>query len=63
MVEEGRRCEDILTQVSAVTNALRRVGVMTLGCALTDAIRDALAEGRDPGPEVEELAAALARLG
>jgi DNA-binding FrmR family transcriptional regulator len=63
MVEEGRRCEDVLTQVSAATNALRRVGVMVLGCALTDAIHGALREGREPGPAIDELAAALARLG
>ncbi len=63
MVESGRPCDDVLTQVSAVTNALRRVGVMALGCAIAEAVQDAVREGRDPGPEVEKLASALARLG
>jgi DNA-binding FrmR family transcriptional regulator len=62
MVEAGRPCEDILTQVSAVVNALRRVGALALGCAITEAVREALREGRDPAEETEELAGALARL-
>ena len=63
MVESGRPCDDVLMQVSAVTHALRRVGVMALGCAITEAVQDAVREGRDPGPEVEKLASGLARLG
>ena len=63
MVEAGRPCEDVLMQVSAVTNALRRVGVMMMGCAVTQAVQDALREGRDATAEVEKLAAALAKLG
>jgi DNA-binding FrmR family transcriptional regulator len=63
MVEDGRPCEDVLMQVSAVTNALRRVGVMMLVCAVTDAVQDALRDSRDPAGEVEKLAGVLAKLG
>ncbi len=63
MVEAGRSCEEVLTQLSAVVNALRRAGVVVLSCAVTRAALDALRDGRDPEPDVTRLAAVLARLG
>jgi DNA-binding FrmR family transcriptional regulator len=63
MVESGRPCEDVLTQLSAITQGLRRVGVMVLSCALTTAAAEAAEGGLDPGPAAARLAERLARLG
>jgi DNA-binding FrmR family transcriptional regulator len=63
MVEAGRPCEEVLTQLSAVVNALRRTGLLVLSCALTRAALDAVREGRDPGCDIAGFASALARLG
>jgi len=63
MVEAGRPCEEVLTQLSAVVNALRRTGLLVLSCALTRAALAALRDGRDPEPDIAGFASVLARLG
>jgi len=63
MVEEGRSCEEVLTQVSAITNALRRIGVAVLACAVAEAVAEASRSHGDPHAEVVRLAGLLARLG
>jgi CsoR family transcriptional regulator, copper-sensing transcriptional repressor len=63
MVEEGKPCEQVLTQLAAATSALRRAGLMVVSCALADVVEGAAAKGRDARPEVERLSALLVRLG
>lgn len=56
MVEEDQYCVDILTQISAVTRALDRVGLQVLDGHVRGCVRDALVGG---GEEAEAKAAEL----
>jgi len=61
MVEEDKYCIDILTQISAVNSALKRVAVSLLD----DHIRHCVVEGKGgmtEGEMVTEATAAIARL-
>lgn len=59
MVENDEYCIDILTQITAASNALKRVAVRLLG----DHIRHCVAEGNEEGKDmVGEAAAAIERL-
>ncbi|HYN37418.1 MAG TPA: metal-sensitive transcriptional regulator [Actinomycetota bacterium] len=59
MVENDEYCIDILTQVTAASNALKRVAVKLL----EDHIRHCVAEGTEEGKDmVGEAAAAIERL-
>lgn len=63
MVEEEQYCIDILTQVSAMTSALRSVALGLLEEHLAHCVADAVSRG---GPEADaklaEASAAIARL-
>jgi len=63
MVDEEKYCIDILTQVSAMTSALRSVALRLLDDHLNHCVVDAAAAG---GPEADEklkeASAAIARL-
>lgn len=63
MIDEDKYCIDVLTQVSAVNNALRSVALNLLDEHLEHCVRRAVAEG---GSEAEdklaEASAAIARL-
>jgi DNA-binding FrmR family transcriptional regulator len=63
MVDEDKYCIDVLTQVSAVTAALRSVALGLLEDHLGHCVADAAARG---GPEaqekIKEASAAIARL-
>jgi DNA-binding FrmR family transcriptional regulator len=63
MVDEDKYCIDILTQVSAMTSALRSVALGLLDDHLNHCVVDAAAAG---GPEADEklkeASAAIARL-
>jgi DNA-binding FrmR family transcriptional regulator len=56
MVEEDRYCVDILTQLSAVTTALDRVGLKVLDGHVHGCVRDAMVGG---GKEAEAKTAEL----
>jgi DNA-binding FrmR family transcriptional regulator len=64
MVEDGRYCIDILTQISAVHAALRRVEKEILknhvGCCVKGAFKSGNA--KEQQKKIDELAAVLARL-
>ena len=56
MVEEDKYCVDILTQISAVTTALDRVGLQILDGHVHGCVRDAMVGG---GKEAEAKTAEL----
>jgi len=63
MVEEDQYCIDILTQVSAVTRALRSVSLGLLDDHLAHCVAEAVAEGGDTAAgKVREASEAIARL-
>jgi DNA-binding FrmR family transcriptional regulator len=62
MLDEGRECRDVVTQVAAATKALEQVGFKLLAAGLTSCLQDparAAAEGY-PVEEVERLFLKLA---
>lgn len=63
MVERDADCVDVLTQISAVSRALRSVAVELMDEHLDQCVRQAVARG-GPGTEtkVAEASAAIARL-
>ena len=62
MVEDEQYCIDILTQVSAMTSALRSVALTLLDDHLAHCVQDALVSGEDAGAKLAEASAAVARL-
>jgi DNA-binding FrmR family transcriptional regulator len=49
MIDEGRDCREILTQVSAVSSAIDRAGFALIASALKECLRD----GADTQSEIE----------
>jgi len=47
MIDEGKYCVDVLTQISAVTGALRKVGELVLEQHLHTCVRDAMRSDND----------------
>ncbi len=62
MVEDEQYCIDILTQVSAMTSALRSVALTLLDDHLAHCVHDAIAGGDDAAAKLAEASAAVARL-
>jgi CsoR family transcriptional regulator, copper-sensing transcriptional repressor len=63
MIDEDNYCIDVLTQVSAATNALESVAVALLEDHLGHCVAEAAAEGGDVAQEkIKEASAAIARL-
>ncbi|MFM8943907.1 MAG: metal-sensitive transcriptional regulator [Actinomycetota bacterium] len=60
MVEDEAYCIDVLTQVNAVTAALRSVGIELLDDHVRHCVTESIERGRG-GEKVEELLAAVAR--
>ena len=61
MVDQDTYCIDVLTQISAATNALQAVAVELLEDHLRHCVLRAAAEG-DADPKIKEATAAIARL-
>jgi DNA-binding FrmR family transcriptional regulator len=53
MVEDGRDCRDIITQLSAVSSAVDRAGFAIIASAMKECLRDD--SGGDHDREVAEL--------
>jgi DNA-binding FrmR family transcriptional regulator len=63
MVDEGKYCIDILTQVSAATSALQSVALALLDEHLHSCVLDAARQGDEQGrAKLEEASRAIARL-
>ena len=62
MVGDDRYCLDVLDQITAVDRALKQVAVGLVRDHMTHCIRDAVAGDVDAGPQIDEAAAAIARL-
>ncbi len=62
MILEGRECNEILTQLSAVMSATKRVASLVAYCSMTERVTDAVREGKDPQAAVSDLLELLARL-
>ena len=63
MVDEDKYCIDILTQVSAATNALEAVAVALLEDHLGHCVAEAAAQGGEVAQEkIKEATSAIARL-
>lgn len=63
MIEEDEYCVDVITQVSAATNALRTVALTLVSEHLDHCVRDAIAAGGATADErLREAQAAIARL-
>ena len=54
-VEDGAPCRDIVTQLSAVTHALNRAGVVVVASAMEDCIGDPEGSKARDGMTTEEL--------
>ena len=62
MVEDDKYCIDILTQISAVSTALDRVGLKILDGHVRGCVRDAMVKGEKEGEEkTSELMDAVER--
>ncbi|MHC9293839.1 metal-sensitive transcriptional regulator [Mycobacterium sp. LTG2003] len=62
MIEQGRDCKDVVTQLAAVSRALDRAGFKIIATGLRECITDERAEGAEPidVSELEKLFLALA---
>ena len=62
MIEQGRDCKDVITQLAAVSRALDRAGFKIVASGLRDCATGAAANGGNPmtEAELEKLFLALA---
>ncbi|MCX2715173.1 metal-sensitive transcriptional regulator [Mycolicibacterium sp. J2] len=62
MIEQGRDCKDVVTQLAAVSRALDRAGFKIVASGLRDCIAGEAADGSNPmtEAELEKLFLALA---
>ncbi|MGC9541338.1 metal-sensitive transcriptional regulator [Streptomyces sp. UG1] len=61
MIEEGRDCEDVVTQLAAASRALDRAGFAIIATGLQQCVTD-IESGRKNGADGEDPAAMRARL-
>ncbi len=62
MIEQGRDCKEVVTQLAAVSRALDRAGFKIVATELRECLSGESAEGAEPmsEPELEKLFLALA---
>jgi len=62
ILEEGRECRDVVTQISAATRALEQAGFRLVSAGLTWCVENPTeaAEGGYPLPEIERMFMKLA---
>ena len=62
MIEQGRDCKDVVTQLAAVSRALDRAGFKIVATGLRECLTGEIAEGKQPmtEAELEKLFLALA---
>ncbi|MFZ2527536.1 MAG: metal-sensitive transcriptional regulator [Rhodococcus sp. (in: high G+C Gram-positive bacteria)] len=62
MIEQGRDCKDVVTQLAAVSRALDRAGFKIVATGLRECLADNAPEGKTPltEAELEKLFLALA---
>ncbi|MET9155144.1 metal-sensitive transcriptional regulator [Streptomyces griseoflavus] len=61
MIEEGRDCEDVITQLAAASRALDRAGFAIIATGLQKCVLD-IESGRANGEDSEQMRARLERL-
>ena len=61
MIEEGRDCEDVITQLAAASRALDRAGFALIATGLQRCIAD-MESGGKSGEDPEQMRARLERL-
>ncbi len=62
MLEAGRDCEEIMTQVVALKAAVQQVGVAMVGCLLESSLRSSLEKGTDTSEAVTKAKKMLNKL-
>ena len=61
MIEEGRDCEDVVTQLAAASRALDRAGFAIIATGLQQCLTD-VESGRKNGEDTEQMRARLEKL-
>ncbi|WP_367318629.1 metal-sensitive transcriptional regulator [Streptomyces sp. HUAS ZL42] len=61
MIEEGRDCEDVVTQLAAASRALDRAGFAIIATGLQQCVTD-INSGRKNGETTEQMRARLEKL-
>ena len=61
MIEEGRDCEDVVTQLAAASRALDRAGFAIIATGLQQCVTD-IESGRKNGEDVQQMRARLEKL-
>ncbi|MCX2924079.1 metal-sensitive transcriptional regulator [Streptomyces sp. NEAU-W12] len=61
MIEEGRDCEDVVTQLAAASRALDRAGFAIIATGLQQCVTD-IESGRRSGEDSEQMRARLEKL-
>ncbi|MFJ9542924.1 metal-sensitive transcriptional regulator [Streptomyces sp. NPDC101225] len=61
MIEEGRDCEDVITQLAAASRALDRAGFAIIATGLQQCLTD-VESGRKNGEDVEQMRTRLEKL-
>ncbi|MFE7813917.1 metal-sensitive transcriptional regulator [Streptomyces sp. NPDC057433] len=61
MIEEGRDCEDVVTQLAAASRALDRAGFAIIATGLQQCVTD-IETGRKNGEDTEQMRGRLEKL-
>ncbi|MFD0369462.1 MULTISPECIES: metal-sensitive transcriptional regulator [unclassified Streptomyces] len=61
MIEEGRDCEEVVTQLAAASRALDRAGFAIIATGLQQCLTD-VENGRKSGEDTEQMRARLEKL-